>query len=182
MSGGQLDSLTHWEAWYGTNLHLLHSTIDIDTIWNNSPSRFNMKGLKILKMNIWTINFMLRQPTTKRVLWEIYRGASSTNLHPIFNKTTKKLHHYFEYIFKYYIFLGVSSKQDPIFEEKKQPRNHNLKIFSNMISFGVTGLTRIQFSRKQPRSLSQPLFTQHLFHVAENIKIFVFALPENARF
>ena len=116
------------------------------------PSGFNTKGLKMLKMNIWTINFMLRQPTTKRVLWEIYRGASSTNLHPIFNKTTKKPHH------------------------------NSLKIYLKELSFGVSAQQEIQFSRKQPRSLWQPLSTQHLFHVAENIKIFVFALPENSRF
>ena len=122
VSGGQLDSLTHWKAWYEANLLLLHSKIDIDTIWNNSPSAFNMKGLKILKMNIWTINFMLRQPTTKRVLWEIYRGASSTNLHPIFNKTTKKPHHYFEHIFKFNIFWVSALRRIQL--PTKQPRNH----------------------------------------------------------
>ena len=121
VSGGQLDSLTHWEAWYEANLLILHSKFDIDTIWNNSPSGFNMKGLKILKMNIWTINFMLRQPTTKRVLWEIYRGASSTNLHPIFNKTTKKHHHYFE-IFSKIISFGVSVPRRIQFLTK-QPRH-----------------------------------------------------------
>ena len=49
VSGGQLDSLTHWEAWYETNLHLLHSTIDIDTIWNIPPFWIQYKRLESLE-------------------------------------------------------------------------------------------------------------------------------------
>ena len=36
---------------------------------------FQCRVWRIFEMNVWTINFVLRQPTTKRVLWEIYRRS-----------------------------------------------------------------------------------------------------------
>ena len=71
-------------------------------------------------------------------------------------------------------FIGAPALQICIQFSTKQPRSLaiSLKIYFKQISFGVSAQQRIQFSRDQPRSLVQPLFTQHLFHVAENIKIF----------